>query len=146
MPFILPPEPPAITTPAPTPSTPVQAAPTKSTTTTTTSRPDSFNAQHVAPKPAPKASANDTVVKAGSTASIVDASGNTWTITAAGLVAVNGVADQSTAHVIELAYVGGTVWQENASKLWWGKTKPTAAWLPANGTATSPLPPAVTCQ
>ncbi len=89
----------------------------------------------------PPASANDTVVKLGSTAAIVDASGNKWTITSAGLVAVNGVADTTTANVIELAYANGTVWQENSSKLWWGKTQPSAAWGPGAGTATSPLPP-----
>ncbi len=87
-----------------------------------------------------KASANDTVVKAGAAGTIVDASGNKWTITSAGQVAVNGTADTTTAKVIELAYVNGEVWQENASDLWWGKTSPTAAWSPAAGTSTSPLP------
>ncbi len=92
------------------------------------------------PASAPKPSANDTVVKAGSTAAITDASGNTWTITAGGQVAMNGTADTTTANVTELAYVNGEVWQENGSDLWWGKTSPTAAWSPAAGTATSPLP------
>ncbi|MEA2740440.1 MAG: hypothetical protein QOH05_3747, partial [Acetobacteraceae bacterium] len=91
------------------------------------------------PTPAPTASANDTVVT-GTTAAITDASGNKWTITSGGQVAVNGVADTTTANVTELAYVNGTIWQENASKLWWGETKPNAAWSPAAGTATSPLP------
>jgi hypothetical protein len=137
MPFMLPPDPPAIVAPAAT------AAPVKPGST----RPDSFSVKHPAPKPTPTpvaASANDTVVKAGSTAAIVDASGNKWTITTAGQVAVNGTADATTKNVIELAYVSGTVWQENTSKLWWGKTKPSAAWLPAAGTSTSPLP-AVSC-
>jgi hypothetical protein len=93
-------------------------------------------------KPAAPVSANDTIVKAGSTAAITDAHGNKWTLTGAGLVAVNGVADTTTAAVKELAYVGATVWQENASNLWWGKTSPTAAWSPGAGTATSPLPAA----
>ena len=92
--------------------------------------------------PLPTPSANDTVVKAGSTAAITDASGNKWTISAAGQVAVNGTADTTTANVIELAYVNGTIWQENASKLWWGETQPNAAWSPAAGTAASPLPAA----
>jgi hypothetical protein len=52
------------------------------------------------------------MVRAGSGGSIVDASGNTWTITSAGQVAVNGQADTSTGNVIALAYVNGTVWQE----------------------------------
>jgi endoglucanase len=85
-------------------------------------------------------SPNDTVVQANSTAAITDASGNQWTITSTGLVAVNGITDTTTANVIELAYVNGTVWQENTSLLWWGKTTPNAAWAPGPGTATSPLP------
>jgi hypothetical protein len=93
-----------------------------------------------APPPKPTASANDTMVLAGSTAAITDASGNTWTITSGGQVAVNGVADATTANVTELGYVNNQVWQENASNLWWGKTSPTAAWSPTAGTATSPLP------
>ncbi|HYZ24317.1 MAG TPA: hypothetical protein VE690_19360 [Rhodopila sp.] len=76
---------------------------------------------------------------AGSSAAITDASGNQWTITNGGQVAVNGSADTATAHVAELAYVNGEVWQES-NNLWWGKTSPTAAWSPTNGTASSPLP------
>jgi hypothetical protein len=89
--------------------------------------------------PTPTASANDTMVLAGSTGSIVDASGAKWTITAGGQVAVNGVADTTTSRVIELAYVNKAVWQENGSALWWGKTSPAAAWAPDAGTS-SPLP------
>ena len=91
------------------------------------------------PTPSSTPSANDTVVT-GATGAIVDASGNTWTITSGGQVAVNGVADTTTSGVVELAYVNGTIWQENASKLWWGETQPNASWAPAAGTATSPLP------
>jgi hypothetical protein len=54
---------------------------------------------------------------------------------------VNNLADATTANVIELAYVNGTIWQENSSDLWWGKTSPIAAWAPQSGTSTSPLPP-----
>jgi cellulase (glycosyl hydrolase family 5) len=93
------------------------------------------------PPPTPP-SPNDTVVTAGSTAAIVDASGNTWTITSGGQVAVNGTVDRTTANVIELAYVNGVVWQENTNKLWWGKTSPSDSWSPPAGTSTSPLPPA----
>jgi hypothetical protein len=96
------------------------------------------------PTPTPTASPNDTVVKLGATTAITDASNNTWTITAGGQVAVSGTADPTTANVIELAYVNGEVWQENASALWWGKTNPTASWAPGAGTATSPLPASVT--
>ena len=94
------------------------------------------------PTPVPVAtpSANDTVVMAGSSAVITDVSGNSWTITSGGQVAVKGTADATTANVAELAYVNGTVWQENTNNLWWSKTSPTAAWGPATGTSTSPLP------
>jgi hypothetical protein len=70
---------------------------------------------------------------------IVDASGNTWTINASGQVAVNGVVDQTTANVVELAYVNGTVWQQNSSGLWWSKTSPSSAWEPPYGTSANPI-------
>ncbi|MEA2771848.1 MAG: hypothetical protein QOD93_4810, partial [Acetobacteraceae bacterium] len=91
------------------------------------------------PTPTPTASPNDTVVQ-GTTTSITDASHNKWTITSGGQVAVNGTADTTTAGVIELAYVNGTIWQENSNNLWWGETQPNAAWAPAAGTSVSPLP------
>jgi hypothetical protein len=84
-------------------------------------------------------SANNTIVT-GTTAAITDASGNKWTITAGGQVAINGAADTTTTGVKELAYVNGTIWQENGSNLWWGEAKPNASWAPAAGTLTSPLP------
>jgi endoglucanase len=92
------------------------------------------------PKGTSTPSPNVTVVQANSTAAITDASGNQWTITGAGQVAVNGTPDTTTANVIELAYVNGTIWQENTSLLWWGETKPNASWATEAGTATSPLP------
>ena len=88
-------------------------------------------------------SANNTIVT-GTTAAITDASGNKWTITTGGQVAINGKADTTTGSVIELAYVGGKIWQENSSKLWWGETLPNASWAPTAGTATSPLPAPIT--
>ncbi|WP_428535375.1 hypothetical protein [Rhodopila sp.] len=94
------------------------------------------------PTPTSKPSANDTVVHAGSTAAIIDASGNAWTITSGGQVATNGTTDTTTGKVIELAYVSGEVWQENSDKYWWGRTSPTAPWSPSAGTTTSPLPAA----
>jgi hypothetical protein len=72
----------------------------------------------------------------------VDAAGNVWTIDLSvrgGAVAVNGVDDPVTSHVIELAYVNGVIWQEYQGKLWWGKTSPSGTWLPLNGTAVNPL-------
>ena len=95
------------------------------------------------PTPVFPASANDTVVT-GTTGTIQDASGNAWTITASGQVAINGTADVTTANVTELAYVDGAVWQENASKGWWGETTPNGGWTLGSGTTTSPLPVTVT--
>ncbi len=66
-------------------------------------------------------------------------SGNTWTITSGGQVAVNGVADTTTANVTELAYVNNEVWQENTANLWWGKTSPSAAWAPDSGNRHQPV-------
>jgi hypothetical protein len=92
------------------------------------------------PTPVITPSPNNTAVLAGSTAAITDAKGNRWTITSGGQVAVNGVADATTANVTEIAYVNGNIWQENTSKMWWNETSPGSGWLPANGTPTSPLP------
>jgi hypothetical protein len=94
------------------------------------------------PTPTPTASPNDTVVLAGTSATVTDASGNKWTITASGQVAVNGIADTTTKGVTELAYVNKAVWQENTANLWWEKTSPSGSWSPGTGTATSPLPAA----
>jgi predicted esterase len=87
-------------------------------------------------------SANDTTVMAGSAAAITDAAGNKWTITSGKQVAVNGTADTTTSNVAELAYVNGKIWEENAAKLWQGKSSPSAAWSTAS--STSPLPAATT--
>ncbi|MGE0222992.1 MAG: glycosyl hydrolase [Acetobacteraceae bacterium] len=92
------------------------------------------------PDPPVTPSPNDTVIVAGSGDAIIDASGNAWTITANGQVAVNGVTDQTTARVVTLAYEDGLIWQENADNLWWSKTQPADRWGPEQGTATSPLP------
>jgi hypothetical protein len=95
------------------------------------------------PTPTVTPSANDTVVKAGSSSAITDAAGNKWTITSGGQISVNGVVDAVTAGVIELAYVDGKIWQENSNLDWWGKTSPTASWSPTAGTTVSPLPASI---
>jgi hypothetical protein len=118
---------PAVPTPTPTPVPTPTPTPTPVPT----------------PTPTPTPSFNDTVVKVGSTAAVVDASGNKWTITGTGQVAVNGAADLTTSNVTELAYVNNVVWQENASSLWWSKTSPTAAGGPSAGTSVSPLPTSI---
>jgi hypothetical protein len=92
----------------------------------------------------PAASPNDTVVIAGATNAITDASGNKWTITGTGQIAVNSVADDTTANVSEVAYVNNKIWQENTSNLWRGKTIQAAAWAPGTGTSVSPLPAPIT--
>jgi hypothetical protein len=69
---------------------------------------------------------------------ITDQSANTWSITN-GQVAVNGVIDQSTANVIELAYVNGQIWQENSAGLWWSKSTPADGWGQPSGTTINPL-------
>jgi predicted peptidase len=56
----------------------------------------------VVTQPGFKASPDNTVILANATAAIVDAAGNKWTLTAGGQVAVNGVADTTTAGVIAL--------------------------------------------
>lgn len=92
-----------------------------------------------APTPVPTpTSANDTVVAAGSGQAITDASGNTWTIVN-GVAQENGQAAGYSAGVTQIAYVNGTVWQENGSHLWWSWGG--SAWAGGNGTSTSPLPP-----
>jgi hypothetical protein len=87
----------------------------------------------------PVASADGTVVLAGSTAAITDAKGVLWTITAAGLVAINGVADTTTKGVTKLVYENGIVWQKNTVNMWWGKSSSTAAWSPSAGAVTPPV-------
>ncbi len=83
------------------------------------------------------ASANNTILQAPGSV-ITDAAGNTWQLQG-GQVVVNGVVDQTTGNVVLLAYEHGTIWQENASRLWWSKTDPSAAWGPTYGTPDSPL-------
>jgi hypothetical protein len=90
------------------------------------------------------ASPNDTVVLAGSTAGITDANGNVWTITAGGQVAINGVTDTATATVAQLAYVNGTIWQQNTAGLWRGETVPNDSWSATTPTAPMPAPGPVT--
>lgn len=71
--------------------------------------------------------------------SIVDAGGNIWSV-ANGQVVVNGVADPTTANVIEMAYENGLVWQKNANNLWWSKGTPADSWSPPNGTSVDAIP------
>lgn len=96
----------------------------------------------VVPLPVESASHNNTViglsVPSGPPAVITDTSDNTWTINN-GQVVVNGVVDPTTAHVIELAYIGGKIWQENSQNLWWSKGAPADPWAPVFGTQVNPV-------
>jgi hypothetical protein len=71
--------------------------------------------------------------------SITDSDDNTWTIKAAGQVAVNGVPDPTTANVDELAYYNGLIWQKNAGNHWYSKTSAAAHWVGWPGSSV-PLP------
>lgn len=92
------------------------------------------------------------------TAAIVDASGNVWTLvksTSSGLqVARNGVVDTTTANVVEIAYVNHKVYQKNSAGNWWyyaagkwvatsnplGKPTPTPTPTPAPTPVPTPVP------
>jgi hypothetical protein len=93
------------------------------------------------PVPIVNVAYNETVIGAaagGLNPSFIDKSGNTWSILN-GRVVVNGAIDPTTAHVIELAYVNGQIWQENSQGLWWSKGAPADAWAPPYGTAKNPV-------
>lgn len=86
-------------------------------------------------------SANDTVVLAGSGTSITDSAGDVWTLTAGAQVAFDGSTIGETSNAIELAFVGGVVWQENSSSNWYTMADNGGTAFTATGpTATSPLP------
>ena len=61
-------------------------------------------------------------VLAGSTAAIIDAARNRWTISSSNSVLENGLAAAFTANVAEIAYVNNTVWTENTSNQWYSWT------------------------
>jgi hypothetical protein len=84
-------------------------------------------------------SSQDNTVISLATQSIVDAQGTAWSIIG-GQVAVNGIIDPTTDHVIEMAYEKGLVWQKNADNLWWSKASPTDPWEPPYGTSINPAP------
>lgn len=86
-----------------------------------------------------QASADKSTIVAPTNAVIVDAAHHVWGIDAKGVITIDGVEDPLTSNVVELAYVGGLVWQQNKTPLWWSKVSPTAPWLPQAGTATPPL-------
>nr|QAU55420.1 Endoglucanase [uncultured Parcubacteria group bacterium] len=86
-------------------------------------------------------SANNSVLLAGQTGSLVDRQKDVWTIVN-GVVKKNNVSAGYSARVIQLAYVNGVIWQENADHLWWSWNG--SSWDGGWGIPTSPLSTAVT--
>jgi hypothetical protein len=90
----------------------------------------------------PNMSANNATASAGGAANIVDSNGNVWGFAHIGSangyqVTVDGAIDPTTANVVQLAYVNGTIWQENTAGLWYAKTTPASVWTA--GTSIDPL-------
>jgi hypothetical protein len=90
-----------------------------------------------APPPSSTPSPNNTVVNAGSGGSITDSTGNVWTITPSGQIAVNGAVDPVTNNVLQLAYVSNVVWQYTGYDIWYSYSATDGTWTES---ATSPLP------
>ena len=86
-------------------------------------------------------SPDQTVVLAGSTATILDSYGQVWGINTAGQITQNGVSDTKTSAVTQIAYVSGVLWQLG-SALWWSWIQATGAWS-SPGSSASPLLSAV---
>jgi hypothetical protein len=90
-----------------------------------------------APAPSSTPSPNNTVINAGSGGSITDSTGNVWTITPSGQIAVNGAVDPVTNNVLQLAYVSNVVWQYTGYDIWYSYSATDGTWTES---ATSPLP------
>ena len=88
-----------------------------------------------APKSCVASANGSTITSVGPT--LCDSSGNTWALTSAGTITVNGVAAGYSSGVIELALVGGSIWQENSAQLWWQYVN--GGWSSGPGTSISPL-------
>ena len=94
------------------------------------------------PVPIPNVSANDTTLAAGSASALVDANGNVWGLkkldNALGYqVTVDGAVDPTTANLVQLAIVNGTIWQQNTAGNWYSKTTPASRWTAP--TTTDPI-------
>jgi hypothetical protein len=86
--------------------------------------------------PSGSTSPDGAIVTNNSASTLIDSSGNKWTVKN-GVVYKNGSTAGYSARVTEITYVKNIVWQENASNLWWGWTG--NGWTDSNGTSTSPL-------
>ena len=73
------------------------------------------------------------MITTGGSKPITDGTGNIWNIVN-GRVTLNGTTDTTTANVVKLAFVRGTIWDETASNVWQYKATPTSAWAPSGGT------------
>ncbi len=82
-------------------------------------------------------SAQNSVLLADQTGSLIDAQRNLWTIKN-GAIYQNDVLAGYSANVIRLAYVNNVLWQENADHLWWSWNG--FSWDGGWGIAQSPLP------
>jgi beta-glucanase (GH16 family) len=75
-------------------------------------------------------SADGAIVMTPGTA-VVDSAGESWTITPAGQISVNGTVDPLTQGVVELEYTGHDVWQKNSWGNWYYKHVASDAWTQA---------------
>lgn len=85
------------------------------------------------PMPVPGA-ANDQAITAGGGPlynQLYDTHGNLWQSNAAGQVVIDGRMDATTARVVAMKLVNGTIWQKNADGNWYSKMKPSDAWTAA---------------
>lgn len=74
-------------------------------------------------------------------ATLVDWTGNTWTITTAAQVAENGIVDTSTSNVAMLVFSGGFIYQQNVAGAWYRRTATTAWTSTAAPVCAMPPPP-----
>src|SRR5262249_47274808 len=81
------------------------------------------------PPPPPGPTSPDGTVVIGTIGDIVTAAGNSFAIDAAGQITENGNVMGETSGVSELAYVGGTLYQEATSQnLWWSLSETNNQW------------------
>lgn len=67
---------------------------------------------------------------------ITDVAGEVFAINSSGQITVNGVVDSTTSNVVEIGYINGNIWQENASNQWFFKANAAATW---SGVEPSPV-------
>jgi hypothetical protein len=84
-------------------------------------------------------SPNQMVISDPSDHPIVDSRGNAWRITQSGHVSANGVLDEDSSDVMQLAYVNQMMWRQTKDLLWRSKSHPGDDWWPRDGTSRSPM-------